>query len=85
MFEQKLVFIAAIARVPAEEAEATGGKIRRYVVLGEVDIIVGGDESDLGTFAPWCPVYALARVTACLNARHGRRGKPNKLCVNLAA
>jgi len=73
VFEDELVLGAPISRVPAEEAEALPGEIGSDIVLGEIDIVVGGDQGDLRPAARWRPVEALAGMAARLDPRRGGR------------
>src|SRR3546814_10650360 len=81
MFEQELVLDPAIARVPAEKAEALPREIGRDIMFGEIDVIVRRDDRDLGPFARFGTIDALARMPARLNARSGRRHAADKLSV----
>src|SRR3546814_9883025 len=69
MFEQELGLDPAIARVPAEKAEALPREIGRDIMFGEIDVIVRRDDRDLRPFARFGPIDALARMPARLNAR----------------
>src|SRR3546814_19894206 len=81
MFEQELGLDPAIARVPAEKAEALPREIGRDIMFGEIDVIVRRDDRDLRPFARFGPIDALARMPARLNARRGRRHAADKLRV----
>ena len=73
MFEQELVLHSAIAGVPAKEAETLPREIGGDIMFREIDVIVRGDDRDLGPLARLGPIDALARVAARLNSRRGRR------------
>src|SRR3546814_18161243 len=81
MFEQERVLDPAIARVPAEKAEALPREIGRDIMFGEIDVIVRRDDRDLRPFARFGPIDALARMPARLNARRGRPHAAYKLPV----
>src|SRR3546814_8198597 len=50
-------------------------------MFGEIDVIMRRDDRDLGPFARFGPIDALARMPARLNARRGRRHAADKLRV----
>src|SRR3546814_20959172 len=81
MFEQERVLDPAIARVPAEKAEALPREIGRDIMFGEIDVIVRRDDRDLRPFARFGPIAALARMRARLNARRGRHHAADKFSV----
>jgi hypothetical protein len=84
MLEQELVLGAAIARVPAQEADSALGHVGREIVLGEVDVVVRCDHRDARLLSLRSPVDALARIAAVSGARHGRRGEAHKPCFDVA-
>ena len=74
---------AAEAGVPPEEAEAAPGHEVGQVVLGEVDVVVGGDERGrrvrvAGRRVP----EALARVAAGAGAPDDRGGQPDERALD---
>src|SRR3546814_10409636 len=81
MFEQELVLDPAVARVPAEEAEALPREPGRDIMFGEIDVIMRRDDRDLRPLAAFGPVNVLARMPARLNARRGRRYAADELRV----
>jgi hypothetical protein len=46
--EQEAALESAEAGVPAEKAHAAGGQVVGEVMLGEVDLVVAGDDGDRG-------------------------------------
>ena len=48
VLQREQILGAAKARVPAEKAETARGEIGRDVVLGEIDVVVRGDDRGLG-------------------------------------
>jgi hypothetical protein len=55
---------APVAGVPPEEAEAQRGQVRSQVVLGEVNLVVGGDDRHPWHRSEGVVVQALTGVTA---------------------
>src|SRR5690606_25285169 len=72
LVEPEVPLVAAEPGVPAQEAEAAPGHVVGEVVLGEVDLVVGGDQRHLGAGALGGVVEALAGVPA--RARAGGAG-----------
>src|SRR5262249_26025474 len=69
---------AAIARVPAEEAEAPCCHQGRDVVLGEVHIVVRGNDRGLWPLRRRRPVDSLAGMSAGACPRRGGGRKPDE-------
>src|SRR2546430_3461103 len=68
--------VASIAGVPPEEADAAGGDVLGEVVLGEVHLVVGGDQRDLRPHSVLVVVEALARPpTGTRPGNGGRLGR----------
>ena len=72
---RKYGLVAAVAGVPAEEPDAPLGEQLGQVVLGEVDVVVGGDAGHRGPGAGRPVVQALAGVRAVAGPGAGRRGE----------
>jgi len=73
VFQQELIFGAAIAGVPAQEAVAVRGEVGRDVVLAEVDVIVRRNEGGFRPPAGRGGVNPLTGMATGLDARGGRR------------
>ena len=64
--------VAAVPGVPAEESQAALGDELGQVVLGEVGVVVRGDERDGGPAASRPMVEPLARMASVPGAGHRR-------------
>ena len=78
VLEEEVGLVAAVAGVPAEEPDAPLGQQLGEVVLGEVDVVVGGDAGHRRSGARRPVVQALARVRPVpgAGAGRGREGHP---------
>ena len=76
LVEAEVGAVAAVARVPAEEADAPLGDELGEVVLGEVDLVVRGDERHRRPLPGRAVVEALAGASTGSGAGHrGRLGR----------
>jgi hypothetical protein len=64
MVEQETALVSPIAGVPAKESNTAGGDVVGKIVLGEIDLVVRGDDRDLGLAAHSAVVEPLAGVPA---------------------
>src|SRR6185312_9831459 len=83
VFEDKKIFVAAIACVPAEEAKATFSEPRRDVVLREVDVVVVGDDRDFWLRAALGPVEPLTGIAARTGASAGGGSEADEFAGDL--
>src|SRR6516162_10233960 len=79
MVEQKVCLVAAEPGVPAEEPEPPLRQEAGEVVLGEIHVVVRGDERGRRPGAGPPVIDALARMTARAGPSHHRRRQPDEL------
>ena len=79
VLEEEEGLVAPVAGVPAEEPDAALGQRLGEVVLGEVDVVVGGDAGHPRSRARRPVVEPLARVRPVPGAGTGRRREGHPL------
>ena len=77
--EQEMRLVPPVTGVPAEEAVTALGQERGQVVLGEVHVVVRGDEGGRGPRAGRPVVDPLARVATGARPAGGRGRQPHEL------
>src|SRR5262249_49952807 len=76
--EQEVRLVAAEPGVPAEEPEAALGQEGGQVVLGEVHVVVRGDERGRRPGVSRAVIDALAWMTTRAGPAHHRRRQPDE-------
>src|ERR1700734_278520 len=78
MVEQEAALKPAEPGVPPQKSDPTGRQVIGEIMLGEVDLIVGGDHRDLRFTPDAAVIQPLARVSARAGAPAGRRRQPDE-------